>query len=93
MFCCEIPMATVNGCTRGLNFPWLQSSSLSFDGMTLERAIDFPFVALITTAKTWTGGHGIAEAARSDADPWQERLRGNRTVQSHACCCQARADA
>ena len=27
------------------------SSSLSFDGMTLERAIDVPFVALTTTAK------------------------------------------
>ena len=61
--------------------------------MTLERAIDFPFAALITTAKTWIGGHGIAEAARSDAEPWQERLRGNRTVKSRACCCQARADA
>ena len=26
-------------------------SSLSFDSMTLERAIDFPFAALTTTAK------------------------------------------
>ena len=55
-------------------------SSLSFDGMTLERAIDFSFAALIATAKTWIDGHGIAEAARSDAEPWQERLRGSRTV-------------
>ena len=43
-------------------------SSLSFDGMTLERAIDVPFVALTTTAKTWIDGHSVAEAARSDPE-------------------------
>ena len=43
-------------------------SSLSFDGMTLKRAIDFPFGALTTTAKTWIDGHSVAEAARSDPE-------------------------
>ena len=61
--------------------------------MTLERAIDFPFVAFTATAKTWIDGHGVAEAARSNPELWQERLRGSRTVQSLPCCCQARADA